>query len=147
MASGRVVGLCGGLQMLGASIRDTHGADGRAGQAEGLGLLNVHTDLSGANCLNANLGSANLKYADLSHIYLVGTNLSGVDLTDANLSGARFSADKGWKPANGLTQAQLDEARANPDNPPHLEGVVDAKTGKRLFWRGRPLKNDADGDC
>ena len=105
------------------------------------------TDLSGANCLNANLGSANLKYADLSHIYLVGTNLSGVDLTDANLSGARFSADKGWKPANGLTQAQLDEARADPDNPPYLEGVVDAKTGKPLFWLGRPLKDDADGDC
>ena len=104
------------------------------------------TDLSGANCLDANLGSANLKYADLSHIYLVGTNLSGVDLTDANLSGARFSAEKGWKPATGLTQSQLGEARADPDNPPYLEGVVDAKTGKPLVWRGRPLKDDAYGD-
>ena len=104
------------------------------------------TDLSGANCLDANLGSANLKYADLSHIYLVGTNLSGVDLTDANLSGARFSVDKGWKPAKGLTQSQLDDARADPNNPPKLEGVDDAETGKPLVWQGRPLRDDVDGD-
>ena len=52
MAGGRVVGLCGGFQMLAASIRDTHGADGRAGQAEGLGLLNVHTDMSGAKTVH-----------------------------------------------------------------------------------------------
>ena len=104
------------------------------------------TDLSGANCFDANLGSANLKYADLSHIYLLGTNLSGVDLTDANLSGARFSADNGSAPAKGLTQSQLDRARADPNNPPKLTGVVDAETGKPLVWRGRPLQDDADGD-
>ena len=62
-AGGRVLGLCGGFQMLGRSIADEAGADGRTGQADGLGLLNVHTDMSSAktvhtvqgHCLRSNL--------------------------------------------------------------------------------------------
>lgn len=42
---GRVVGLCGGLQMLGAKLRDPHGLEGKAGEAEGLGLLEMETAL------------------------------------------------------------------------------------------------------
>ena len=40
---GRVFGVCGGYQMLGRVIRDPAGADGAAGEAPGLGLLNVET--------------------------------------------------------------------------------------------------------
>ena len=40
----RVVGVCGGLQMLGTSIRDPHGIEG--GDAPGLGLLDVTTSLA-----------------------------------------------------------------------------------------------------
>lgn len=40
---GHVVGLCGGYQMLGRKVRDPHGLEGAAGQAEGLGLLDVET--------------------------------------------------------------------------------------------------------
>ena len=43
----------------------------------------------------------------------------------------------------GLTQAQLDVARSAPENPPELEGVLDAKTGEQLVWRGRPLGDDS----
>ncbi|MCY4213800.1 MAG: cobyric acid synthase CobQ, partial [Gammaproteobacteria bacterium] len=43
---GRVLGLCGGFQMLGRSIADDAGADGPAGRAQGLGLLDVYTELS-----------------------------------------------------------------------------------------------------
>ena len=46
-AGGRVLGLCGGFQLLGRSINDASGADGRAGQAQGLGLLDVHTEMAG----------------------------------------------------------------------------------------------------
>ena len=44
---GRVLGLCGGYQMLGACIVDPDGADGPPGEAPGLGLLDVCTEMTG----------------------------------------------------------------------------------------------------
>ena len=43
---GHIVGLCGGYQMLGKSIRDPHGIEGLEKEAQGLGLLDVHTVMS-----------------------------------------------------------------------------------------------------
>lgn len=43
---GHVLGLCGGYQMLGRVVRDPHGLEGPAGQAPGLGLLDVDTVLA-----------------------------------------------------------------------------------------------------
>ena len=40
---GHVLGLCGGYQMLGLTVRDPHGAEGERREAEGLGLLKVST--------------------------------------------------------------------------------------------------------
>ncbi|MBT6140333.1 MAG: cobyric acid synthase [Rhodospirillaceae bacterium] len=44
---GRVLGLCGGYQMLGRIVRDPDGTEGAAGEAPGLGLLDVETTLGG----------------------------------------------------------------------------------------------------
>ena len=48
---GRILGLCGGYQMLGSRIEDAEGIDGRAGQEPGLGLLDVHTEMSGSKAV------------------------------------------------------------------------------------------------
>ncbi|SIO40703.1 adenosylcobyric acid synthase (glutamine-hydrolysing) [Rhodovulum sp. ES.010] len=40
---GRVLGLCGGYQMLGRKIRDPEGLEGPAGETAGLGLLDLET--------------------------------------------------------------------------------------------------------
>jgi adenosylcobyric acid synthase len=45
-AGGRVLGICGGYQMLGRRIVDEQGVDGMPGTSEGLGLLNVETRMN-----------------------------------------------------------------------------------------------------
>ena len=42
---GRVLGLCGGYQMLGREIHDSEGLEGSMGSVEGLGLLDIETTL------------------------------------------------------------------------------------------------------
>jgi adenosylcobyric acid synthase len=42
---GRILGLCGGYQMLGQKIHDPGGLEGPAGSVDGLGLLNIETTL------------------------------------------------------------------------------------------------------
>ena len=50
---GRVMGLCGGFQMLGRSISDPDGTEGAAGTVAGLGLLNVETVLTATKTTEA----------------------------------------------------------------------------------------------
>jgi hypothetical protein len=100
-------------------------------------------NLSHARLRLANLSGTQLRNADLSEADLWGANLSGATLRNANLSGADLcgvdARSTAYKvPATGLTQAQLDTACADPDNPPKLEGVYDANTGNPLIWRGKP---------
>ncbi|EJW12839.1 Cobyric acid synthase [Rhodovulum sp. PH10] len=53
---GRVLGLCGGYQMLGRAIADPDGLEGLPGTAQGLGLLDVTTTLGGDKSLVAVTG-------------------------------------------------------------------------------------------
>ncbi|MFL9827356.1 cobyric acid synthase [Rhodoplanes sp. SY1] len=53
---GRVLGLCGGYQMLGREIADPDGVEGPPGTAAGLGLLDVITTLTGDKSLVAVTG-------------------------------------------------------------------------------------------
>jgi len=55
---GRVLGVCGGYQMLGRRIADPGGIEGPAGSATGLGLLDVETVLTGEKTLAAVRGAA-----------------------------------------------------------------------------------------
>ena len=54
---GRVLGLCGGYQMLGTRLDDPDGTEGPAGAIDGLGLLQVETRLGGDKALTEVTGS------------------------------------------------------------------------------------------
>ncbi len=43
---GKLIGLCGGMQMLGRTIRDPEGVEGPIGESRGLGVLDMETDLT-----------------------------------------------------------------------------------------------------
>jgi adenosylcobyric acid synthase len=48
---GKAIGLCGGMQMLGVSIRDPLGVEGEPGESHGLGLLDLETTLAAEKIL------------------------------------------------------------------------------------------------
>lgn len=106
-------------------------------------------DLSRSILWSANLSDTLLMNSDLSHTSLEAANLSGADLRganltrtllkDANLSGTIISLEDGGSPVRGLTQSQLDEATADPNNPPKIDhGAIDGKSGELLVWRRNP---------
>jgi adenosylcobyric acid synthase len=55
---GRIIGLCGGYQMLGRSLADPNGVEGFAGSVAGLDLLAVETNLGGDKTLQEVSGTA-----------------------------------------------------------------------------------------
>ena len=106
-------------------------------------------DLIGANLSHARLGRANLSDANvaavnLSHAELGYTNLSGTvfeKITVRTESVDQHPTEEDFFPR--LTQTQLDEAQADPDNPPRIgRDVVDAETGKPLVWYGKSLEKE-----
>lgn len=52
----RIVGVCGGYQMLGHVIRDPHGTEGEPGETRGFGLLDVETTLAADKVLCRSTG-------------------------------------------------------------------------------------------
>ena len=60
---GKLIGLCGGLQMLGRGIADPHGIEGAPGSSEGLGWLELDTVLQPRKQLREVRGRLNLGQA------------------------------------------------------------------------------------
>ena len=102
-------------------------------------------DLSGARFFSSDLSDANFQNAHLYGVSLSRSTVLGANFQDANLSGADFSLSNSahdTSPYNyGLTQAQLDEARSDPGNPPNLQGLVDVENQEPLVWQGRSLED------
>ncbi|WP_313106500.1 cobyric acid synthase [Stutzerimonas nitrititolerans] len=88
---GKLLGICGGLQMLGQRIADPLGLEGEAGESEGLGLLAFDTVLEADKQLR---------------------NLRGrLCLEDAEVSGYEIHAGVSDGPALCLAAVELDDGR------------------------------------
>ena len=136
------------LQLLGAALdyADLREANLAGGDLRGASLFSAtlfETDLSGAALVRANLAKAKAERANLSW-----ANLSDAKLQDTYISGAVFREEVndaspsflgypiGMVVPARLTAPQLGLARADPENPPILNDVVDADSGRPLVWEG-----------
>ena len=120
-------------------LRNAALSHGRLNEAFLRRAILANTDLSFTFLDGANLSDAILWRAKLHRTKLADANLTGTDM-----SGLDFGTSP--EPVTGLTQLQLDQARADPENPPKLDGILDAETGQPLVWtggRGAPLKDEA----
>ncbi len=63
---GKVIGICGGFQMLGHEVRDAHGVESSPGVSRGLGLLDVMTELEADKKLRNTTGTLTLEHAPVS---------------------------------------------------------------------------------
>jgi adenosylcobyric acid synthase len=61
---GKVLGICGGMQMLGRTVDDPDGVEGLAGRVDGLGLLDLATTLMPEKMLDNVLGRLTLGEGD-----------------------------------------------------------------------------------
>lgn len=96
---GKVLGICGGLQMLGEQVHDPLGLEGAAGSSDGLGLLGFSTTLEEEKQLRNVRGRLFLEDAEVSGYEIHAGVTSGDGLTraavlldDGRTDGAR-SAD------------------------------------------------------
>ncbi len=94
---GRVLGVCGGYQMLGRRVRDPAGADGPAGVTDGLGLLNVETTMAGEKTVRRVEGRCALSSDPVSGYEIHMGETNGPDLSRPMLhldSGSEGARDK-----------------------------------------------------
>jgi adenosylcobyric acid synthase len=77
---GRVLGICGGYQMLGRTIADPQGIEGAPGNVEGLGYLNVDTALTGEKVLTPVSGTLSAENAAFDGYEMHVGRTAGADL-------------------------------------------------------------------
>jgi len=119
---GRVLGLCGGYQMLGRMIADPDGVEGPAGAVAGLGLLDVETVL----------GPDKAAVAVAGRHAATGVELAGYEIHMGRTAGAdcaRPFADLGGR---------FDGARSADDRVAgtYLHGLFAADTFRRAYLAG-----------
>ena len=123
------------VNLSGADLRRANLSEAIFQDAKASNTLLEGANLSRASFLGADLSGARLMMAIMSGASFLDADLTSANIAKANLSGAEFSVGS-QQTAKGLTQAQLDDAWADPDNPPELTGVLDAGSGEPLVWRG-----------
>ncbi|RFA26843.1 cobyric acid synthase CobQ [Alkalilimnicola ehrlichii] len=121
---GRVLGICGGYQMLGRAIHDPHGIESAPGSSEGLGLLDIETRLAGDKQLRRVSGR--------------------LQLADAEVHGYEIHSGVTHGPGLQHPAAQLETGPDGAINADHsvigtyLHGIFDARPAQRalLTWAG-----------
>jgi adenosylcobyric acid synthase len=135
---GRVLGVCGGYQMLGKSVTDPHGIEGKRKEAQGLGLLDITTELTPEK----NLGEIEAKHVasdtalrgyeihlgetfgpDCTRPFLtIGDKLDGARSIDGKVEGCYLH---GLMRSDDFRHAYLNSLRSRVDSGVSYDALVD----------------------
>lgn len=119
---GRVLGICGGLQILGSTISDPHGSESEAASdpsmqphipSQGLALLPLHTTLGG----NKTLCHTSSRFATSMQgawAALAGIQVQGYEIHTGQTSAANLACVSSEMSENAAAQAVLHNAAAQP---------------------------------
>ena len=120
---GRVLGLCGGYQMLGQSVEDPGGVDGPPGVTAGLGLLDIRTVMA---------PEKRLAQVEALHV-ASGQGLSGYEIHIGRTSGA--SCDRPFASINGRHNVANDGAVSSDGRiaGTYLHGIFASDEFRRWF--------------
>lgn len=122
---GKVLGVCGGLQMLGEQVHDPLGLEGAAGSSDGLGLLAFSTELAAEKQLRNVRG----------HLLLENAEVNGYEIHAGVTTGAALE-----QPAVRLEDGRCDGAHSADGQilGTYLHGLFEspAACGALLRWAG-----------
>jgi adenosylcobyric acid synthase len=130
---GKVIGICGGMQMLGERIADPQGIEGPPGESEGLGWLELHTVLQAEKQLRNVSG----------RLVLDGARVRGYEIHMGQSTGAALD-----RPGLELDEGRVEGARS-PDGQmlgTYVHGLFEEPSAcaALLRWAGlsAPLAQD-----
>ncbi len=115
---GRLIGICGGFQMLGRAIHDPAGLEGDPGSSDGLGLLNLETTLEPEKQLRNVRGRLAINDAQ-GCTSVTGGRMPGA--TEAEISGYEIHAGVTRGPALDRPALQLSQG---PDGAISDDGLI-----------------------
>jgi adenosylcobyric acid synthase len=140
---GKVVGICGGFQMLGDTIHDPQGIESAAGSSRGLGLLEFETTLAGSKTLRNVKGISLTSGAQVSGYEIHAGISTGAALASPLLS-LRLQHDDG-----SFAGSTFNDGAISTDGKiigTYVHGAFDEKAmlGEILRWAGLITLADFD---
>jgi len=129
---GKVIGICGGYQMLGRGVADPHGVEGAPGVSAGLNLLDIDTELTREKRLAQVKGRCD--FAD--------AGVSGYEIHMGSSSGAGLAKPAFW------IEGRAEGARSGDDQilGSYLHGMFDTPSAcsALLRWAGLDSQTSID---
>ena len=130
---GKVIGICGGFQMLGRWVHDPAGLEGEPGRSPGLGLLDFETTLEPEKQLRRVAG----------HLALDRAEVSGYEIHAGVSTGPALDRPAAW-----LSEGRPDGARSDDGQilGAYLHGLFDAAPARDalLRWAGLAVRATPD---
>ncbi len=130
---GKIIGICGGFQMLGRWVHDPAGLEGEPGSSPGLGLLDFETTLAPEKQL----------YRVEGRLWLADAFITGYEIHAGVSTGPALA-----KPTVQLSDDRWDGAVSDDDQivGTYLHGLFDAATARDalLRWAGLAVRETPD---